>query len=71
MSEEAEMENNMKTQKIKNEMVDEVIDLEEPEEVNQEQKLKNQAVDEVHMISSNSEDNHVPSQDDDSNGTLL
>ena len=69
MSEEADMENNMRTQKIKNEMVDEVIDLEEPEEINQEQKLKNQAVDEVHMISSNSEDNQVPSQDDDSNGT--
>lgn len=61
---DTDIENNMQSEKIKNEMVDEVINLQEPEEVNQEQKLKNQPVDEVHMISSNSQDDHIPSQDD-------
>lgn len=58
-----DIENNMVAEKIKNEMVDEVINLEEPEEINMEQKIKNQPVDEVHNLSDDS-DNHIPSPED-------
>jgi len=60
-----EFEDNLHAQKIKNDAVDEVIDLENPEEVNNEMKIKNQPVDEVHHLSSeDSENNHVPSPEE-------
>ena len=59
-----DIENNMVSELVKNEPVDEVINLNESEDVNQEQMIKNQPVDEVHVLSDDSENNHVPSGDD-------
>ena len=56
---------NMNVKKVYNDMIDEEIDLDEPEDVPQEpQALKNQPVDEVHELSDDSGEMHVPSPDD-------
>jgi hypothetical protein len=56
---------NMNVKKIYNDMIDEEIDLDEPEDVGQEpQAIKNQPVDEVHEISDDSGEMHVPSPED-------
>ena len=58
---------NMNVKKVYNDMIDEEIDLEEPEDVPQEaQAIKNQPVDEVHEISDDSGEMHVPSPEDSS-----
>lgn len=57
--------------KIYNDLVDEQIDLENPEEVlNNMEAIKNQPIDEVHQISDGSADD-VPSPQDEEGGSLL
>lgn len=56
---------NMNVRKVYNDMIDEEIDLDTPEDVPVEpQTLKNQPVDEVHEISEDSGEMHVPSPED-------
>ncbi len=56
---------NMNVKKVYNDMIDEEIDLDEPEDIeNQPHALKNQPLDEVHEISDDSRDLHVPSPED-------
>ena len=66
-----ENEQNMQVKLVKNDMIDEEIDLEQPEEVPQQvEELKNELVDEVHQISDDSREMHVPSPDDSQNSNI-
>lgn len=59
---------NMNVKKVYNDMIDEEIDLDQPEEIPQHPKeLKNQPVDEVHHVSDDSAEMHVPSPEDSEN----
>lgn len=59
---------NMNVKKVYNDMIDEEIDLENPEEVpNEPKELKNQPVDEVHNVSDDSAEMNVPSPEDSEN----
>lgn len=63
---------NMNVKKVYNDMIDEEIDLEEPEHVpDQPHALKNQPLDEVHEISDDSRDMHVPSPEDSHNSKRI
>ena len=70
-----DIEHNMRTQKVYNDMIDEEINLENPEDVpNEPKEIKNQPVDEVHNVSDDSEGD-VPSprdeDDEDMGGNYL
>ena len=59
---------NMQVKLVKNDMIDEEIDLDQPEDVPQQtEELKNELVDEVHHISDDSREMHVPSPEDSQN----
>lgn len=64
---------NMNVKKVYNDMIDEEIDLDQPEEIPQHAKeLKNQPVDEVHHVSDDdSAEMHVPSPEDSENSNLI
>jgi hypothetical protein len=58
-------EEGMNVKKVYNDMIDEEIDLDQPEDVPQEaMAIKNQPVDEVHELSDDSGEMHVPSPED-------
>lgn len=63
---------NMNVKKVYNDMIDEEIDLDQPEEVpNQPKELKNQPVDEVHHVSDDSAEMNVPSPEDSENSIFF
>jgi hypothetical protein len=60
-------EDNMNVKKVYNDVIDEEIDLENPEEVPNTQALKNQPVDEVHHVSEDLGAIQVPSPENSEN----
>lgn len=65
-------EDNMNAKKVFNDVVDEEIELDTPEDIpNHPQALKNQPVDEVHHVSDDSAEMHVPSPEDSEHSNLL
>lgn len=60
-----DLDPNMRPKKVYNDMIDEEINLENPEEItNQPKEIKNQPVDEVHNVSDDSGDVPSPREDE-------
>lgn len=61
----------MNFKKVKNDMIDEEVNLDNPEDVPLEPRaVKNQHVDEVHHLSDDSHEMNVPSPEDSKNAPL-